>query len=64
MLSYLKGTTLDWFKLSLTSGESLPWLDDYSDFIRELKNNFRPHDPKGKAKADLEHISYFKDIYA
>ena len=56
MLSYLNGTALDWFKPSLTSGKSLPWLDDYSDFVRELKNNFRPHDPKGKAKADLENI--------
>ena len=37
-LSYLKGTMLDWFKLSLTSSESLPWLDNYSDFIGELKN--------------------------
>ena len=49
-------TTLDWFEPSLTSGESLLWLDNYSDFIRELKNNFGPHDPKGKAKADLENL--------
>ena len=55
-LSYLKGTALDWFELSLTSGESLPWLNDYSDFIRELKNNFGPHDPEGEAKADLENL--------
>ena len=51
-LSYLKGTVLDWFKLLLTSGKSLPWLDDYSDFIGELKNNFGPHNPKG----DLENL--------
>ena len=56
MLSYLKGTVLDWFEPSLTSGESPPWLDNYSDFIRELKNNFGPHNPKGKAKADLENL--------
>ena len=55
-LSYLKGTALDWFKPSLTSGESLPWLDDYSDFVGELKNNFRPHDPEGEAKANLENL--------
>ena len=52
MLSYLKGTVLDWFEPSLTSGESPPWLDNYSDFIRELKNNFGPHDPE----ADLENL--------
>ena len=56
MLSYLKGTVLDWFEPSLTSSESPPWLNDYSDFIRELKNNFGPHDPKGKAEADLENL--------
>ena len=54
MLSYLKGTTLDWFELSLTSGESPPYLNDYSDFVGELKNNFRPHDPGDEAKANLE----------
>ena len=56
VLSYLKGTMLDWFKPSLTSGESPPWLDDYSNFIGELKNNFGPHDPEGKAKANLEKL--------
>ena len=47
---------LDWFKPSLTSSKSLPWLDDYSDFVGELKNNFGPHDPKGEAEADLENL--------
>ena len=56
MLSYLKGTVLDWFKPSLTSGESPPWLDDYSDFVRELKNNFRPHNPEGEAEANLKNL--------
>ena len=56
MLSYLKGTVLDWFEPLLNSGESLPWLDDYSNFIGELKNNFGPHDPEGEAEADLENL--------
>ena len=56
MLSYLKGTALDWFEPLLTSGESLPWLDDYSNFIGELKNNFGPHNPKGEAEADLKNL--------
>ena len=55
-LSYLKGTTLDWFEPSLTSSKSPPWLDDYSDFVRELKNNFGPHYPEGEAEADLENL--------
>ena len=55
-LSYLKGTVLDWFELLLTSSKSPPWLDDYSDFIGELKNNFGPHEPEGEAKANLENL--------
>ena len=55
-LSYLKGTMLDWFEPSLTSGESPPWLDDYSNFIAELKNNFGSHDPEGKAEAELGNL--------
>ena len=55
-LSYLKGTALDWFKPSLTSGKSPPWLDDYSNFVGELKNNFGPHDPEGEAKANFENL--------
>ena len=53
-LYYLKGTALDWFKPSLTSGLNLAWLNNYSDFISELKKNFRPHDPKAEAEADLK----------
>ena len=56
MLSYLKGTALDWFEPTLTSSESLPWLDNYSNFVRELKNNFGPHNPEGEAEADLENL--------
>ena len=56
MLSYLKSTALDWFEPSLTSSICLPWLNDYSDFIGELKNNFGPHDPKDEAKADLKNL--------
>ena len=56
VLSYLKGTALDWFEPSLTSSKSPPWLDDYSDFIREFKNNFGPHNPEGEAKANLKNL--------
>ena len=47
---------LDWFELSLASGESLPWLNDYSDLVGELKNNFRLHDPKGEGEANLKNL--------
>ena len=55
-LSYLKGTALDWFKPLLTSGLNPAWLDGYSDFISELRKNFRPHNPEGGAEADLENL--------
>ena len=55
-LSYLKGTVLDWFKLLLTSGLNPSWLDNYSDFVLELRKNFRPHNPESEAKADLENL--------
>src|SRR3979490_2361094 len=54
ILSYLKGTALDWFKPTLSSDIDPSWIDDYSEFVSELKNNFRPHDPIGKAEATLE----------
>ena len=55
-LSYLKGTALDWFEPLLTSGLNPAWLNDYSDFVSELRKNFGLHDPKGKGKADLENL--------
>ena len=36
-LSYLKGTVFDWFEPSLTSGLNPAWLDDYSNFVSELR---------------------------
>ena len=31
----------------MTSGLNLAWLDNYSDFVSELRKNFRLHDPEG-----------------
>ena len=55
-LSYLKGTALNWFEPLLTSSLNPAWLDDYSDFVSELRKNFGPHDPKGEAEANLENL--------
>ena len=54
VLSYLKGTALDWFKPALSLDIDPSWIDDYPKFVSELKDNFGPHDPIGKAEADLE----------
>ena len=55
-LSYLKGTVLDWFEPSLTSGNDVSWLSDYSKFVSELRIHFSPFDPEGEAKAELENL--------
>ena len=60
-LSYLKRTVLNWFELLLTSSLTPTWLNDYSDFVLELKKNFRPHNPKCKAEADLKNLYMHKN---
>ena len=50
ILSYLKGTTLDWFEPTLSLDINPTWIDDYPEFVSKLKNNFGSHDPIGKAK--------------
>ena len=60
-LSYLKGTALNWFKPLLTSGLNLTWLDDYSNFILELRKNFGLHNPEGEGEANLENLHMYKN---
>ena len=56
VLSFLHGTTLDWFEPTLASGRYAPWLTDYSAFVSELRNNFGPHNLEGEAEAGLENL--------
>ena len=55
-LSYLKGTALDWFEPSLTSGNDVSWLSDYSKFVSKLHSHFSPFNPEGEAEAELENL--------
>ena len=55
-LSYLKGTALDWFEPSLTSGIDIPWLSDYSEFISKLHSHFGPFDPEWEAETELKNL--------
>ena len=55
-LSYLKGTALDWFEPSLTSGNNVTWLSDNSKFVFKLRSHFSPFDPEGEAEAELENL--------
>ena len=59
-ISYLKGTTLDWFEPGLMSDDPPDWISNYSKFTSELKCNFRPHDPEGDAENELEAV-WMKD---
>ena len=47
---------LDWFEPSLTSGNDISWLSDYSEFVSELRIHFGPFDPEGEAEAELENL--------
>ena len=55
-LSYVKGTALDWFEPSLTSGINVPWLSDYSAFVSKLHSHFSPFDPEGEAEVELKNL--------
>ena len=60
MISYLKGTTLDWFKPGLMSDDPPDWISNYSEFTSELKCNFGLYDPKGDAENELKAL-WMKD---
>jgi hypothetical protein len=52
-------TVLDWFKPMLLEANPInepTWLSDYEEFVSELKVNFGPYDPEGKAKIELENL--------
>src|SRR6266581_5250686 len=59
--SYLKGMALNWFEPELLLGPNPQfcphWMDDYPEFIQELKSNFGPHDLVGDAKHRLSNLS-------
>ena len=59
--SYLRGMALKWFKLDLLNASNpnaCPiWMDNYHQFISELKSNFGPHDLVGDAEHQLDNLS-------
>jgi len=60
VLSFLKGTALDWFEpalLRIQEGGFAPiWFNNYPAFVSELCTNFGPHDPISDAEADIESL--------
>ncbi|KAF5367541.1 hypothetical protein D9758_003818 [Tetrapyrgos nigripes] len=62
-LSYLSGTTLEFFELdilNLDPKDPAPWTLDFTIFIKELKDNFRVYDEVGDAEDRLENL-HMKD---
>ena len=59
--SYLRGMALEWFEpdlLNVSNPNAHPiWMDNYHQFISELKSNFGPHDPVGDAEHQLDNLS-------
>jgi len=62
MLSYLKGSALDWFQTVATHGSSglmsTAWLSSPSKFINELRRLFGPRDPVNEATVRIENLRY------
>jgi Domain of unknown function (DUF4939) len=60
-LSYLKGTTLDYFKPALMDLDKNPvWSTNYSKFISELQTNFGPFNPEADDENELNQL-WMKD---
>jgi len=57
-LSFLKGTTLNYFKPYLTDDpvNKPVWLNDYELFIKELLIKFSPYDMMADAEVELEQL--------
>ena len=59
--SYLRGMALEWFEpdlLNASNPNTCPiWMDNYHQFVSELKSNFSPHDPVGDVEHQLDNLS-------
>ncbi|OJA09510.1 hypothetical protein AZE42_10227 [Rhizopogon vesiculosus] len=51
---------LEWFEPELLSSDTPDdcplWMDDYTEFMTELQQNFGPHDPQGDAEVQLDKL--------
>ena len=57
-LSFLKGTTLDYFEPYLADdpANEPTWLNNYELFVEELLINFGPYDMMADAEVELEQL--------
>ena len=61
MQSYLRGMALEWFKpdlLNVSNPNAHPiWMDNYHQFVSELKSNLGLHDPVENVEHQLDNLS-------
>jgi Retrotransposon gag protein len=59
VISYLKGSALDWFEpIIMGDVDDVPdWLYDYTAFVKELTDHFGPYDFRGDAETALSNLS-------
>jgi Domain of unknown function (DUF4939) len=61
VLSYLKGTTLDYLEPTLMDPDENPiWSTNYSDFTSKLRTNFGPFNPEADTENELNQL-WMKD---
>ena len=57
MLSYLRGTALEFFEPSLLDSDEIPdWLDDWPNFVQTLCTQFGPIDPTADAEDGIDNL--------
>ena len=56
MVSFLRGTALDYFEPGLSAEREPAWLSNFLLFWSELQTHFGPYDVFGDAEAELEQL--------
>jgi len=59
-MSYLRGSALEAFETGIVDDDDEPipgWIDDYKEFVAELKSLFGPHDPINDAQTRISALS-------
>src|SRR6266436_4609741 len=59
-ISYLKKMALEWFEQGVLEDDpslTLAWRNSWTEFAKELKTHFRPANPVGSAKIELQHLT-------
>ena len=56
MVSFLRGTALDYFEAGLSAEVEPTWLSHFPTFRSELQTHFGPYDPFSDTEAELEQL--------